>query len=50
MSLTGYKGGKLKAVSDYNINVDCETIEQIEDFHLIIEHIIVYCYKHRNEK
>ena len=47
IGLTGGKGGKLKALSDININVPTDTIEQIEDVHLIIEHIIVYYYKKR---
>ncbi|WP_432748635.1 D-sedoheptulose-7-phosphate isomerase [Pectinatus frisingensis] len=45
LSMTGYDGGKLKTLSDCNINIDSNIIEQIEDLHLIIEHMIVYHYK-----
>lgn len=45
ISLTGFDGGKLKNLSDLNINIHGGCIEQIEDVHLMIEHIIVYCYK-----
>ncbi len=48
ISLTGAAGGRLKALSDYNIPIDSVITEQIEDLHLIIEHSIVTVYKHKN--
>jgi D-sedoheptulose 7-phosphate isomerase len=48
LSLTGAAGGKLKALSDYNIAIDSVITEQIEDLHLIIEHSIVTVYKYKN--
>ena len=45
ISLTGFKGGKLKEISDFNVNVPCDSYEKIEDIHLVITHIIVYWFK-----
>ena len=45
VSLTGFKGGKLKEISDLNINVPSDSYEKIEDIHLAITHIIVYWFK-----
>lgn len=45
IGLTGFKGGKLKEMSDININADMEAIEAVEDVHSIILHMIVYCFK-----
>jgi D-sedoheptulose 7-phosphate isomerase len=45
ISLTGFNGGKLKEISDFNVNVPDNSYEKIEDIHLIITHIIVYWFK-----
>lgn len=45
IGLTGGTGGKLKELSDINLNVPSDVIEQVEDVHLIFEHIIVYVFK-----
>ncbi len=45
VGITGFNGGKLKQISDLNINVNSESYEQIEDMHLMITHIIVYWFK-----
>ncbi|MHB1376105.1 MAG: D-sedoheptulose-7-phosphate isomerase [Candidatus Humimicrobiaceae bacterium] len=45
ISLTGFKGGRLKEISDFNVNVPSDSYEKIEDAHLIITHIIVYWFK-----
>ena len=43
ISFTGFKGGKLKDLSDININVPSTSYEQIEDMHMLFTHVIV-CY------
>lgn len=48
ISLTGFDGGELIKLSDLNININSYTIEQVEDIHLMIEHIIVFIYKNSN--
>ncbi len=45
IGITGFCGGKLKELSDINVNVDSDSYEKIEDIHLIITHIIVYWFK-----
>jgi D-sedoheptulose 7-phosphate isomerase len=45
IGITGFNGGKLKQISDFNININSESYEQIEDMHLMITHIIVYWFK-----
>jgi D-sedoheptulose 7-phosphate isomerase len=45
VSITGFKGGKVREMSDININVSSDSYEKIEDIHLIIMHIIVYWFK-----
>ncbi len=41
ISLTGYDGGKLKKISDYNINSNIEHMQITEDIHLFLEHLII---------
>ncbi len=45
VGITGFNGGKLKELSDINVNVASDSYEKIEDIHLIITHIIVYWFK-----
>jgi D-sedoheptulose 7-phosphate isomerase len=40
-SLTGNDGGRLKTISDFNINVPCTDMRQIESAHQIITHYII---------
>lgn len=40
ISLTGNDGGKLKSISDLNINVDSNSTQRIQEMHILIGHII----------
>lgn len=40
IAFTGYGGGKLGGMVDLHINVPNHTIEQVEDIHLMLEHMI----------
>jgi D-sedoheptulose 7-phosphate isomerase len=40
IGMTGYNGGKLGKLVKYHINVPGDCMEQAEDIHLIIEHLI----------
>ena len=42
LSFTGYDGGMLRQISDYNINVPLNNMQMIEDIHSMLNHIIVY--------
>lgn len=45
IGLTGLQGGKLKEIADYNLNIESNSYEQIEDIHSMITHCLVYCFK-----
>ncbi|MFH1586989.1 MAG: SIS domain-containing protein [Candidatus Diapherotrites archaeon] len=47
VSFTGFDGGKLKSISDYNINFNENHYGRIEDAHLILEHLITEILKER---
>jgi D-sedoheptulose 7-phosphate isomerase len=50
VGFTGFDGGQLAAMVDYNIHVNSNVIEHVEDIHLILEHLIVKAIKdHVNE-
>jgi D-sedoheptulose 7-phosphate isomerase len=40
IGLTGFKGGKMKDMCDICLVVPCDSMEMIEDVHLIINHIL----------
>ena len=43
IGFSGFEGGKLKELSDINVNIPSTSYEQIEDLHMMLTHIIV-CY------
>ena len=43
IGFSGFSGGKLKELSDINVNIPSTSYEQIEDLHMMLTHIIV-CY------
>jgi D-sedoheptulose 7-phosphate isomerase len=45
VGFTGFDGGQLAAMVDYNIHVNSNVIEHVEDIHLILEHMIVKAIK-----
>ena len=42
ISLTGNDGGKLKKISDLNINVDSSSTQRIQEMHIVIGHTICH--------
>ena len=40
IGLTGFKGGKMKDMADICLVIPCDSMEMIEDVHLIINHIL----------
>lgn len=40
ISLTGNDGGKLRSISDLNINIDLNSTQRIQEMHILIGHII----------
>jgi D-glycero-alpha-D-manno-heptose-7-phosphate kinase len=45
IGFTGFNGGALAPLVDINLHVDCSSYEQVEDLHLIFEHMIVKALK-----
>ena len=45
IGFTGFQGGKLGPLCDIHVNVPCNSMAQIEDVHLIIEHALVEALK-----
>jgi D-sedoheptulose 7-phosphate isomerase len=42
VSLTGFDGGKLKTLSDFDINIPISNMQIVEDVHLMISHLIAW--------
>jgi len=47
IGLSGYAGGKLASLVDYPIVAENDCIEQVEDIHLILEHMITTALRER---
>ncbi len=43
IGLTGFHGGELKDLVDHVLIIPSDSIEMVEDFHLIIDHLITIC-------
>lgn len=42
IALTGYSGGKLKEMAKYNIHVNIDNMQIVEDMHIILNHMMMY--------
>ena len=42
IAFTGYNGGKLKNIAKYNIHVQIDNMQIVEDVHLILDHMMMY--------
>ncbi|MEM7330678.1 MAG: SIS domain-containing protein [Chloroflexota bacterium] len=49
IGLTGYNGGKLSALVDVEVHVPSDCIEQVEDIHLILEHLITTVLREKGQ-
>jgi D-sedoheptulose 7-phosphate isomerase len=47
VGLTGFAGGRLKDLVDLAIVVPSQCMEQIEDLHLVLEHVVVTALRER---
>jgi len=47
VGLTGFAGGRLKGLVDLAIVVPSDCMEQIEDLHLVLEHLVVTALRER---
>ncbi len=42
IAFTGYSGGKLKSLAKFNIHVQVDNMQLVEDVHLILNHMMMY--------
>jgi D-sedoheptulose 7-phosphate isomerase len=45
IGLTGFDGGKLKDLVDYPLVIPSNSMEIVEDFHMIVDHLLTMCLK-----
>lgn len=45
ISMTGFTGGPSRESADFSLHTSLKTYEQIEDYHLMLCHLLVYWYK-----
>lgn len=42
IAFTGYNGGKLKEIAKYNIHVNIDNMQIVEDVHLVLNHMMMF--------
>lgn len=42
IAFTGYSGGKLKEMAKYNIHVEIDNMQIVEDIHLVLNHMMMF--------
>lgn len=47
IGITGFDGGKIVAIVDVPVVVRCHCMEQVEDLHLLIGHVVSTCLRER---
>lgn len=45
LGLTGFKGGELKDKVDHCLVIPSDSMEMVEDFHMIVDHILTICLR-----
>jgi D-sedoheptulose 7-phosphate isomerase len=50
ISITGFDGGQIRKISDFNINVKSDDMQVIENLHLLIIHLIFKMDKHSDKE
>jgi len=45
LGLTGFQGGKMKELVDHCLVIPSNSMEMIEDFHMIVDHILTTCLR-----
>jgi D-sedoheptulose 7-phosphate isomerase len=45
LGLTGFNGGKLKPMVDHCLVIPSDSMEMIEDFHMIVDHLLTICLR-----
>ena len=42
IGITGYSGGKVKSMSQYNIHVPVDNMQITEDLHMMLDHLMMF--------
>ena len=42
IAFTGYSGGKLKQLANYNLHITVDNMQITEDIHLVLNHMMMY--------
>lgn len=50
LAFTGYSGGRLKTLADYNIHVDINDMQISEDIHMMLDHLMMRVLKEKLPK
>ena len=45
IGLTGFEGGQLKGMVDHPLVIPSDSMEVIEDFHMIVDHLLTICLR-----
>jgi D-sedoheptulose 7-phosphate isomerase len=45
LGLTGYDGGELAQIVDHVLIIPSDSIEMIEDFHMVVDHLLTICLR-----
>lgn len=46
IAIVGYDGGKMKEIADYSIHVNIDDMQISEDFHMVLDHMMMYVLSH----
>ncbi len=49
VAMTGYDGGKIQGMADFNLNVPVDNMQISEDIHLLFNHLITYVLNSTNK-
>ena len=49
IAFTGYSGGKLKEIAEYNIHVNVDNMQITEDIHLVLNHMMMFILSNNKE-
>lgn len=42
IAICGYRGGRIKELANYNIHVNIDNMQIVEDMHLVLDHLMMY--------
>lgn len=46
IAIVGYNGGRIKKIADYNIHVEINDMQIVEDLHMVLDHMMMWVLSH----